>query len=320
MWQKLITIILGLIIVGGLAWYIDKNYVRPSDAGGSSISLTSSPDNLETNLVYVTSGATTEIWKSDVFGKKAKLFSDADESLKIQSLSNLAPESSSVLAIAKSNSQTKLVLIGLNDAKSKVIKEQFSNPVNISLSSDGKKFAYTKFSNVEDQYGYTLFWEEISGPKIEEVVNSSSEIITPVWSDDSSKIYFGKTEATKAEILSYTIDDKKTKTVANLEKIVDWISFSSSDKLIVSERKFSDNNSGEIFMMNNDGTQTSLANFSGGKAAYAYLSRDNDLAYLVAQYAGKIDAKTAGQIYIFGLKTNKKQGLQKGIQILGWTN
>lgn len=322
MLQKTITIILGLIIVGGLAWYIDKNYVRPSDLSESQ------PENLDvgggqegaSDLFYVNLGAATEIWQMDQDGKTKKVYTDSDETFKITKLSNLAPRTSEVLAVvSKDNSGSRLVVINLNDAKQKVLKELFAPPVNLSVSPDGEWFSYTKFSNVEDQYGYTLFLEQKNGSKIEEVVNSSSEIIFPCWDNSAKTIYYGKTSLTNTEIIGYNIESQKSKTIFSTEEIVDWISLAGSDKLILSQRKIGENSAGEINSIDLDGQNLkTLVKFNGGKAAYAYLSNNQSLAYLVAQYQNKIDERTQGQIYILNAENSAKSAVRKGVQILGW--
>ena len=322
--QKIITIILGLVIVAALAWYIDKNYVRPAGSSESeSLNLDIGGGLEVSNLFYVSLGAATEIWQMDQDGKTKKLYTDSDETFKIKKLSNLAPRTFEVLAVvSKDNSGSRLVAINLDDAKQKVLKELFAMPVNLSISSDGEWFTYTKFSNVEDQYGYTLFLEQKNGPKIEEVVNSSSEIIFPGWDNSSKTIYYGKTSGTNTEIIGYNIESKKSRTVFSTEEIVDWISPAGSDKLVLSQRKIGENSTGEINSIDIDGQNLkTLVKFNGGKAAYAYLSNNQSLAYIVAQYKNnedKIDAKTQGQIYILNTKNSVKSAVRKGVQILGW--
>jgi len=324
MLQKIITIILGLIIVGGIGWYINKNYVEPS----SNPSNTKTPeldtnvgsDDLNSELVFVTSGAATEIWQADLNGKVKKLYTDSDEAYKIKKISNLAFETSEVLAIVSpDNSAGRLVVINLKDAKKKVLKELFPTPVNLSISPDGDWFTYTRFSNVEESYGYTMFLEQRTGSKIEEIVNSSSEIIFPCWDSSSKTIYYGRFSGANTEIISYDIEAKKSKTIFSTDEIIDWISIGLSDKIVLSLRKIGEESNGEISFVGQDGQgKAAIVKFSGGKAAYGYLSKGQRLAYLVAQYKDKIDEKTSGQIYILNIKNSEKSAIKKGVQILGW--
>lgn len=325
MTQKIITIILGLIIVGGLAWYIDKNYVERSSSPAQS---TNESENLDMGgdstisykLVFVTYGAATEIWEVDSQNKTKKLYTDADEALKIKKLSNLSGTSEVLAIVSKEDSGSgKLVAINLNEAKQKVLKDLFPVTQNLSISPDGEWFTYTKFSNVEDQYGYTLFLEEMNGSKIEEVANSSSEIVFPCWDNSAKTIYYGKTSGTNTEIIGYDIQSKKSKTIFSTNQIVDWISVSLSDKMILSQRKIGENSAGEIDSVDTNGQNLiTLVKFNGGKAAYAYLSNNQSLAYLIAQYNNKIDERTSGQIYILNTKTAVKSAVRRGVQILGW--
>lgn len=325
MLQKVITIILGLVIVGGLAWYINKNYVEqstsPSDTETPEGNLGENSTESNSQLVYVTFGAATEIWQTDLNGTSKKLYTDADEALKIKKISNLSTGTSEVLAIVSkdNNSAGKLEVIDLNTAKAKVLKELFPTPTNFSISPDGERIIYTRFSNVEESYGYTIFLEDTNGSGLSEIANSSSEIIYPCWGSNSKTIYYGKTVGVNAEIIRYDLETKKSKTIFSTEKVIDWLSITPSDKIIISERKIGEENAGEISFLDQNGQEkASIVKYSGGKASFVYLSAGQNLAYLVAQYKVKIDEKTSGQIYILNIKNSEKSAIKKGVQILGW--
>lgn len=325
MGQKIITIILGLIVVGGLAWYIDKNYVKsnasaPTPIGNDESDNSDNASAMASSLVYANRGAATEIWAVDSFDKTKKLYTDADESLKIKKISNLA-NTYEVLAIVSGKDGTtgKLVAINLAEAKQKTLKDLFPLTDSLALSPDGEWFSYVKFSNVEDKYGYTLYAEQKNGNVILEATNSSSELISPCWNTSSTKIFLGETVGAKTEIVAYDLDLKKAETIATLEDLVDWISCAASDKIILSTRKIGANSAGKISQMDADGQNLkTLVEYSGGKAAYAYLSTDQKLAYLVAQYKNNIDDQTSGQIYVFDAKKSLKSAIRRGVQILGW--
>lgn len=312
--------------MGGLAWYFNKNYLQPStmreiqpsnSSGGSFQDVGTSA-----NLVYVSISDAKEIWRTNSQKESKKLFTDADESEKIVKLSNLASSSREVLGIVAPNSHSftgKLVAINLETAKQKVLQRSFTVPPVWSLSPDGKKLCFTKFSNVEENYGYTLYTEDVSGANIRELVRSESEITSPAWNELGTKIAFAKTSGTRTEINLVDVNSAKTKAIVSFEgKVIDWLSWSRGDKLIFSLRKVGEENTGEIEIINSDGRNLEkIIDFEGGKAQFIYLD-DSWLGYLAAQYKEKINDTTAGQIYLYNLAKTQKIAVQKGVQILGW--
>lgn len=324
--QKIITVILGLIIVGGLAWYFNKNYLQPSTSQenqpSNSPGESSQETEASTNLVYVSISDAKEIWRTNSQKESKKLFTDADEPEKIVKLSNMASSTGEVLGIVAADPHSftgKLVVINLETAKQRVLQGSFTVPTVWNLSSDGKKLCFTRFSNLEENYGYTLYSEDVSGGSIRELARSESEIPTLAWNEFGTKIAFVKTSGTKTEINLVDINSAKTKVIVSFEgKIIDWLSWSKGDKLIFSLRKVGEENSGEIEIINSEGRNLEkIIDFEGGKAQFIYLD-DSWLGYLVAQYKEKINDTTAGQIYLYNLNKTQKIAVQKGAQILGW--
>jgi Tol biopolymer transport system component len=323
--QKIITIILGLAIVAALAWYINKNYIK----SGVSIQVnTTQTPGAKTstapteNLVYVNVGAANEIWEVNSLNKTKKIFTDADETDKLMTFSNIATQTSEVL-VATSGSGARiggLEIINLLTAKTRKIKTDFAVPDFLAFSADSKKFAYTSFSNVEANYGFTLYYEEISGQPIK-VLSNETAIITPAWSPSSTKLVYAVTSGSKTDLSIYTLSSKVKQPLVSLDgKTVDWISWPSADQILVSTRKIGDNSAGEIDGISvSTGATEKIVEFSGGRASYAYENKTGSkLAFIVAQYKDKIDSQTAGQIYVVDLSNKKKNSLEKGNQILGW--
>lgn len=327
--QKIITIILGLGVVAALAWYINKHYIQPTSSGVNiTVSASSSP-NTQVNasqagtLVYVNIGAAKEIWTVDSSGKPKKFFTDTDEIDKIMAFSNVATDMGEVL-VATSSDATKvggLEMINLSSAKTRKIRISFTVPEYLALSSDSSKFAYIRFSNVEASYGFTLYYESINNDQPTTVLTSDSEIITPAWSPSSTKITYAISDGTKTELSVYSLTSKKLEKIATLDgKVVDWVSWPEADKIIISTRKISDNNAGEIDGVNvSTGIPEKIVEFSGGRASFVYENKAAaKLAFIVAQYKNKIDMQTAGQVYVVNLSNKSKSTLEKANQILGW--
>lgn len=318
--QKVIIVILALIIVGGLAWYFNKTYLQPSSSGQNTSTkipqFRGSAESTQPKLIYTVSGETKEIWLTDSEKQSKKLFTDADETEKIIQFSNLALFSNEVLAITSNEAKPfsgKLVSIDLKTAKESILQKTFAIPSNWAVSQDGKKIAYTKFSNLEDNYGFTLYSQDRDGGNVRELTNSSSEIRAPSWDKSSTKIAFVKISETTSEISLVDTDSAKTEIIKSFEnKIVDWISWSGS-RIVFSLRDLDNKNQGAIEIIDADGKNLEkITDFEGGIANFAYLENSSWLGFLITQDS------TTGQIYIEKLADEKKIPIQKGSQILGW--
>lgn len=331
--QKIITIILGLAVVAALAWYVNKNYIQPTseatdikitnkDAAKSQDG-TSKETSAAESLVYVNRGSATIIWSRDSSGNAKKIFTDADETDKLFTLSNVSSAASNILAVVSKGSKSmgRLVSIDLKTAKETKVRDSFPAPENLAVSKDGSLFSYTRFSNVEANYGFTLYYEPVGEGAPIEVSKSDYEIISPAFSPSSTKIAYANAAGKNTELFSYSISAKKSDKIATLVgKAVDSLSWPSADKIIISVRKIGTENSGEIDVVNpNTGEIEKIANFSGGRASFIFLDSPADrLAFIVAQYKDKVETDISGQLYVVEIATGKKETLEKCNQILGW--
>lgn len=322
MGQKIITIILGLFIVGAVAWYINTNYVEPTSGGRSSSGQKTKEDLAKTSssLVYVTTGPATQIW-SYVDGKTKKLFTDVDESAKIQQVSNLASAVGKVVAVmSRDGSSSKLVSIDLATAKVSTIKDSFAKSENLIFSRNGRYVGYVRFSNVEVNYGYTLYLEDLEADKITEVFHSETQLISPAFDPSANNLVYGTIENTAAKINKLNLKTKETTNIVSLnEKVLDWLSWPESDKIIYAMHKTGQVKSSEVDTCNSSGRNVErVVQTNGGLDNFAYLGSDNILGYLVAQYPSQVDAKTSGQMYFKDIKTDQSEAIGKATQILGW--
>lgn len=317
--QKVFTIILVLTIIGGLAWYLDRNYLQSENnpqsetpSPGSSSNSTGS----QADLFYVTSGAAREIWRVDLEEGVRKIFTDADEREKIVKFSNLAASTGEVVAVTASN---KLVKINLKNPKLEILQDSFSKPDTLSLSASGNQIVYTRFSNIEENYGYTLYQEDKTGQNKRTLLSSESTIFSPSISPDNTQIVFAATSGTEAELNLVDIEsgDKRNlaKFAGQIIESVDW----QNGRIYFTTRGIAEN-SGIIYKIDPKGEkEEKITTFEGGTANFLSLFNDK-IAYLVGQYAGKLNDTTSGQIYVIDIPSLVKTPLKKGVQILGWSS
>lgn len=324
--QKIITVILALAVIGGLAWYFNKTYLQPSTGHSTEkvpqFQTSSTDENFKGKLIYATTGTVREIWAVDTAKTSKKLFTDVDEAEKIIEISNLASLSGEVLTITSSDVLSrsgKLVAINLFNSKETVLQKTFTVPSSWTVSLDGQKIAYTKFSNIEENYGYTLYSSDRGGTNLRELTRSDQEIKVPVWNENSTKIAYVKNVDLKSQLNIVDVNSLEIKEIKNFDsQIIDFLSW-SGDKLVFSIRDLGNNKSGKIEIIDSDGQNLEkMTDFEGGIANFAYLKNSSWIGFLISQYKDKVNDSTTGQIYIENLKKAEKIPVQKGSQILGW--
>ncbi|MCL5407611.1 MAG: hypothetical protein M1429_03895, partial [Patescibacteria group bacterium] len=310
----------------GLAWYFNKTYLQPSASHSTEkipqFKTSSNDENFKGKLIYVTTGTAREIWAVDPAKTSKKLFTDADEAEKIIEISNLASLSGEVLTITSADTSSrsgKLVAINLSNSKETILQKIFTVPSSWTVSLDGQKIAYTKFSNIEENYGYTLYSSDRSGTNLRELTRSDQEIKTPIWNENSTKIAYVKNTDSKLQLNVIDINSLEVKEIKNFDsQVIDFLSW-SGDKLVFSIRDLGNNKSGKIEIIDLNGRNLEkMTDFEGGIANFTYLKNSSWLGFLIAQYKDKVNDSTTGQIYIENLKKAEKIPVQKGSQILGW--
>lgn len=330
MTQKIITTILGLIIIGGLAWYINKTYLktesneqestRPVASGSLDIK---DAKQITGKIVYLTIDNARNIWQWES-GTNKKIYTDADEKEKILQLSNLSHETGEVLAIVSENSDKSasfLTILNLKSAKKQVVEEKFPLTSSIAFSDNGQKIAYTTFSNLEDNYGYTLYAVDRDGSNKKKLTNHTGEIRSLAWNPTASKIAFSTTAEKSSELNQVEISTFKEAKITSFEgKIIDWISWQDSQKLLIGLHRLNTETSSEIYTINVSGENLQkIKDIEGGIANFIWQDPASDnFSYLVGQYQNSLNDKTAGQIYIEDQNLKTTTPIIKGNQILGY--
>ncbi|MBM2820769.1 MAG: hypothetical protein HW405_529 [Candidatus Berkelbacteria bacterium] len=195
-------------------------------------------------------------------------------------------------------------------------------PKVLSLSPNLLQIAYINFSNVEENYGYTLYVENKDGNLKKQIYNSSSEIKSPSWDPDSKKIVYSVMTETAGKLKKTTISSKNTQDILSLDnKMIDSCFWQKNGQVVYSDRKIGANN-GDIGIIDTDTNKIrNLTSFKGGMANFIYSDDSlNYFGYIVGQYIGEINEKTIGQIFILSSNNQENKALEKGNQILGWSN
>lgn len=322
--QKILVIVLAVVVIAGFAWYFNKTYLQSRATGDlrTAPEEDSNQSDFTAKIVYVVYNAnagTKEIYQTTAEKESQKIFTDADETEKLLKISNLAHLTGEILAIVSNEKiahQGKLISINLRNSQKKVLEENFGIPSSWSLAPDGKKFVFSQFSNLEDNYGYTLYVANLDGSNQRALGQSMTDIRSPAWNDDSSKVAYLKTSGTSSEVMVANFNDEEPQLFKTLENnIIDWIAFEDGS-LILGYRDLGEDLSGTIGRLDKNGKLGKIITYDGGWANFIY-SDQSFLGFLISQYTDSIGDLTTGQIYLYNLSQKKKIPLVRGVQVLG---
>lgn len=211
----------------------DKNGADPVQTQSNVAGVTAKTGSFpQANIIYLTKGTNaSSIFTYDLINKiSKKIFTDSDEALKIKQVSGTANDGKHVLATLAGQNQEfggSLYLIATDGTgtKNKLI-DNFASPVGAVISPDGKKIAYTVFSNVETEYGFSLFAADADGNNATIVYRDPENITNYVFSPDGRHITFIKGGISSAtRLMSVKIDGTGAEEIYQTKDIaysLDW--------------------------------------------------------------------------------------------------
>lgn len=271
------------------------------------------------------------IYAIDPTDKTKKIvFTDKDESLKIKQCQSVTFDGKKILAtLADKNEQFLSSLWFINtDGKGekKELTQNFASPTAPIISPDAKKIAYTVFSNVEANYGFSLIVANSDNSNKQTLAQDTSSIANFAFSPDSAYIFYAKgTELGKAGLFKTKIASGDSQNIYSLKaKEAIYSTTVGKDNLVaISLGPIGNNmlNKSEIYLMDNNGKN--MRKITENNAHENFLSFSSDgkrLAYLSIKYED--DAKKAnipGEIYVSASDGKNPQSLgQEADNIIGW--
>ena len=331
MFRKILLIIVGLIIVGGLAWFVDKNYFaknisskQKNNEPASALKLAQDNQDTSEKIIYVLNkDGVKEIERANFKGEEAeKIYSDENEDLKIKKFGGYAYLPKEILVLIGQNDSfaNKLAIIK-SDGSRDIIVESFGNPNRLTIAPDGKIIAYVFFSNVEADYGYSLFTMSRDGSNKRQIKRQDSEIKGLAFNKDASKIAFlSANQDGKSEIHLINLDSTGEQTIYSTEQVISSISWSESNNLVVSAYLRAKNN-GEVAIVNNKGkVLTKVITTKEGVPIFGNISADDQtIAFLEVKLKdGSIDESSGGQILTVRSSGKNLNKVADGLLNIGW--
>ena len=307
--QKTFTILLALVVVGTGAWYFDRNFL--------SISTT---DNQTKPIEKTEATNDKDVLKNSNVGNKIVVLSEKEDQKrivvvtldgennqvildenspksKIQKIGGMTNKGEILVLVSDGSYGGSLELIEINNpAKKTIFSISFVNPKELAVDKTGKKVAYTLFSNVETNYGYSLYQMDKKEDK-KLILRQDQEIESPLWLD-ASKIIFIQNNSGKSEIVKVDTDTLKksilyssTNKVENLYANDDGVIFTESDNLYMIDAGGQKQNIGKL-----DGQIDSMI-----------LMDDNNVVYT-----------DNNSVFVKDLKKQKADKVINGIRVFGW--
>lgn len=301
----------------GLVWYFGKDSITgtsSNEIAGSNLNKidTSSRQDTTQKLISLNyNNGAREIISTDFKGEQKKiLFSDRDEDYKIKMTGGLYNGEILAVMVKDKIPEAQLATVKIDGSgKKEVLVQSFPLPKNISLSPNNQSFAYTTFSNVEENYGYTLYVSTKKGDTRRELLRSDQEIKFPVWNNNVTKIAFVKVSAGKMAIEVFDLNANQSEEIYSTKLVINSLNL-QNNKLVFSEK----GSRSEVFSIDWQG-KSKIKLFDTSSNAYQpFLSNDElNIAFV------PLEPGSAGnKIYTYNLKNTNQPKIFDGLEVLGW--
>ncbi|MCL5795494.1 MAG: hypothetical protein M1338_03990, partial [Patescibacteria group bacterium] len=203
----------------------------------------------------------------------------------------------------------------------------FASSVPPAISGDGKKVAYTVFSNAERDYGFTLLVSAIDGLNKVKLDNDGFSISCLAFSPNNDYVAYTKStdnSKVRSAIYKSKVDGTEVKEIYQTgEKEIiyslDW----TNDQIAFSKGPTGNNNlnKSEIYTITDDGKNLKQITNNDYHENFINFSADGkNIAYLAITYEDNPQtAAKSGEIHIYSLEDKKDNNLnQQTDRIIGW--
>jgi len=331
---------LGLILVTfiiALGVFLSKASptAKKSDDSTKLSSVQSTDDNstsVSDGILFLTNSSdATNIYSFSPSDKTKKIiFTDKDENLKIKQCQSLTLDGKKILATFGTQNDNFISSLWFIASDGKGDKEKlldnFASPSAPIISPDGKKIAYTVFSNVEFDYGFSLLTANTDGTNKQTIDKDKGSIANINFSPDGQYILYTKgTESGKSGLYKTNLNSHKNEEIYSLKdkEAIYSVTVSKNNQVAISMGTIGNNllNEAEIYILDINGKNMSKLFSNDTHENYLSFSPDGTkLAYLSIKYdANPKNANIPGTINLadVGNKTFVSLGQDADV-IIGW--
>jgi len=323
-------IILGvcIVIIGLFAGQISpETSIQDQENTNKANENDNSLDSFEGTIVYLAKSSDENNIGAISKNNEAKtIFTDKDEDLKIKSAASITAKGK-VLALMASGNQEfggSLFLIDVaNPGSKEKLMDQFASTQPPVISPNGKKIAYLLFSNVETDYGFSLYIMDSDGKNKQKLTGDPTNLKILSWNPESTKISYLKGDASKESIINYyDINTNKEDKITSFKEKLYFLNWNSHN-IIFSKgpTQESDINKAEIYKMDTDGKNLKRLTTNEEHDSFCFVSPDGKIfTYLENNYEKNVDTNKSGGLFIQGLNSDKNKNLIEANSIIGWIN
>lgn len=276
------------------------------------------------NIIYmVKSSDGSEIYKVARDGKANVIYTDKGEDLKIKNAVSVTAGGKVLALFAAQNQEFggSLYLIDTDFAgKKTLISDQFASTQSPVISPNAKKIAYTIFSNVEADYGFSLYAMNEDGSNKQKISSDPMGIKILCWNPNSDKIAYLKGDSSKdSKIYIGDLAGSENNLISFKEKVY---SLNWSNQIMTFSKGSSgedDINKAEIFTMDEFGKNMKRITTDDKHNEFSFLSPDaKGIVYLEVSYNKSVDLNKSGDIILTNTVDSITKKLGEANYIIGW--
>ncbi len=326
------SIIILVIVVFASVWYvIGRNQNNENDLNQEEPEQFNQEDIKDLQLegaIYTakTSQNETIIHKFNLDTSEEKVvFSDQKEKEKIKSLAGIINDKYILAQFMVTGQEFigSLYKVSLDaSAKKEEIAQDFASSQPPKASPDGKKIAYTMFSNAEFDFGFKLIIANIDNTSMTEIDSDKSNITIYSWDPNSKKICYKKGNDEDSTKLYYAdVSSGKISNLAEIKGRVHDLFWGNEDLFVSSiQEKGKSLNQTELFKFSLNNIKLDQITKNDKFESSVVVSPDlKGISYFSTTFEG--EEKTAmkdGEIFISQISGENVKKINDGNIVLGW--
>lgn len=294
-----------------------EELIQPSDQNQDEASQRNLPPTL---FVGITENNTTKVEARKVNEPARLLFTDADETLKVQTLLGLAGDL--IYATISDGTQTRLATISTDEQGVFTLQSQeISSTSPPAISPDGQKIASISFNNDERDFGFNLFAGTLGG-QATLIDQNSTGLTLPVWDQTSTRLAYISGQATDENgqaIKTYFEDKIQTTTSFAKDSVATdlvWLNATSLLAVLEPVNRDGQNQAKIVLVDLNTGAYGDFANLPGKERSLRTTEIDQFTAVISNEVTN--NPATLGEVNILDGSGRQIQTLGRATYIIGW--
>ncbi|TSC93377.1 MAG: Uncharacterized protein CEN89_52 [Candidatus Berkelbacteria bacterium Licking1014_7] len=223
-----------------------------------------------------------------------RFYFDKDEEFKI--IKALSMDNGNIIVFEGTTDETKKRLVQITTdqkANKKIINENFYTYNLPVISKNNKKIIYTSFSNVEKDYGFTIFSAELNGENKRQIYRTQNNIMSMGLSADNTLVISENSPSGGSMIKIYDFSQDKIENFYETENNLVEIAWKNSEIIFLQKTKPNSNeNSPEMFSLDKN---KNIKKISLKKTNLSNIFINNDEIYYIDK-TNSTDATLSGAI------------------------